>query len=353
MDRSNNKNRSRPRSRKRILLIVAAIILGLVLAALLVSIIGVNVILSGLQRPEEQVPTMSREELENFLQEEMDVPADFSGPVLDAQDVTLPQAEVVVEDDDNVFSIMLLGVDNFSKQYRSRTDSMILCTVNRSAKTLTMTSFMRDTYVYIPEFYNQRLNVAYPVGGFETLYDTLEYNFGIRVDKGVAVNFTSFKEVIDAIGGVDIELTGTEAGHMNAVHGWWLQKGMNHLTGEQALIYSRIRSIDSDYNRTNRQRKVMSAIIEKAKTLSVMELYRMVSVLIPMVTTDMTNEEILDAALRLAPILKDLKVITQRIPVDDGHTMTMIDGMSVLVPDLEVNSKYLADTLGSGEKADE
>ena len=74
--------------------------------------------------------------------------------------------------------------------------------------------------------------------------------------------------------------------------------------------------------------------------------------MIPMVTTDMTNEEIWDAAFSLAPILKDLTVVTQRIPIDDGHTMAMIDGMSVLIPDLEVNSKYLADTLGSDEPSD-
>ena len=346
MDRSNNKP-SKPRQRKRIALIIVIIFLSLLLAALLISIIGVNMVLSGLQRPDEQEQTMSREEMESVFQEEDEVPEDFSGPVLDAHEVTLPQAEIVVEDDDNVFSIMLLGVDNRSKQYRSRTDSMILCTVNRSAKTLTMTSFMRDTYVYIPEFYNQRLNVAYPVGGFETLYDTLEYNFGIRVDKSVAVNFTSFKEVIDAIGGVDIELTGAEAAHLNAGNGWWLQSGTNHLTGEQALAYSRIRAIDSDYNRTNRQRNVISAIIEKAKTLPLKDLLQIVRVLIPMVTTDMTNEEILDAAISLAPVLKDLTVVTQRIPVDEGHTMAMVDGMSVLIPDLEVNSKYLEDTLGS------
>ena len=334
---------------KRTWLVVLVVILSLILLLLLGGLALVYGVLSSFQRPEDVEQTLPQAEMESILQQENDVSEDFSGPVLESNDVQILPADVVIEDTENIFRIMLLGVDNRSTQYRSRTDAMILCTINRSAKTLTMTSFMRDTYVYIPEFYQQRLNVAYPVGGFGTLYDTLEYNFGVQVDKGVAVNFSSFQEVVDAIGGVDIVLTGAEAAYLNHGSGWWLQKGVNHLTGEQALAYSRIREIDSDYNRTNRQRNVMSAIIQKAQTLSVKELIRLVKVLMPMVVTDMSNKEIIDAAVALAPILKDITIVTQRIPVDDGHTMAMVDGMSVLIPDLEVNRQYLIDTIGLGE----
>lgn len=353
MQNNETNNISRKGSGKRALLIVVVVILSLILAFLLAVIIGVNAFLNQVQRPDDMPDTMPPEELESILNQEDEVPSDFTGPILSAEDVTIPPAEVQVEDADDVFSILLLGVDNNSRQYRSRTDAMILCTVNVTQKTLTMTSFMRDTYVYIPEFYNQRLNVAYPVGGFETLYDTLEYNFGVSVNKGVAVNFTSFKEVIDAVGGVEIELTGSEAGHLNKNNGWWLQTGVNRLTGEQALAYSRIRALDNDYYRTNRQRKVLSALVQQAKKLSAAEMYKVVNMLIPMVTTDMSNDEILNAAIRVVPIIKDLTIVTHRIPIDEGHTLAMVDGMSVLIPDLEKNRQYLVDILGDLPETEE
>ena len=210
-----------------------------------------------------------------------------------------------------------------------------------------MTSFMRDLYVRIPGFYNQRLNVAYAVGGFDTLYETLNYNFGVEVEHGIGVNFTSFPQVIEAVGGVDIELTSREANHLNGQnYTWGLTSGMNHLNGEQALAYSRIRKLDSDFSRTNRQRNVITAVIEKAKTLSWTELYSLVQTLIPMVVTDMTDEEIISTAIELAPLLTDLEIITQRVPGDSDYYNAMINGMAVLVPDTDDIQEMLMNTIG-------
>ena len=91
----------------------------------------------------------------------------------------------------------------------------------------------------------------------------------------------------------------------------------------------------------------MLALLDKAKDMPVTDLYNLVEALIPMVVTDMSNAEIIAAAMELAPMLQDLQIISQRVPVDDGYNMTMVDGMSVLLPDLEVNRQFLVDTIGT------
>lgn len=344
----NKKNAKKKRPAKRKALTAVVVVLAVILVVLIAAAVGLDVILSRITRVGDINSTISQEELESILQETDEVDPDYTGENLNPDDVDLGNgpADVVIGDSENIINILLVGQDTYSMEYRSRTDSMILCTINKQEKTLTMTSFMRDMYVKIPNYYNQRLNVAYAVGGFEALYDTLEYNFGVRVDQGIAVNFESFQEVVDAVGGVDVELTSSEASHLNGKYGFALSSGMNHLNGAEALQYSRIRKLDSDFNRTNRQRTVMTAVVEKAKTLSLGELYSLVGVLIPMVVTDMSNDEILNTAIDLAPLLSDLKIVTQRIPTDDGYYSTMVSGMSVLVPDLDTNRQFLIDTIG-------
>ena len=175
----------------------------------------------------------------------------------------------------------------------------------------------------------------------------MEHNFGVQVDNGVAVNFASFQKVIDAVGGIEVRLTAAEANHLNMQnYTWGLFEGVNILTGETALAYSRIRALGGDFDRTNRQRTVLLALLNKAKSMPVTQLYNLVEALIPMVVTDMSNAEIVAAAMELAPMLQDLEIVSQRIPIDDGYKMTMVDGMSVLLPDLEVNRQYLVDTIG-------
>lgn len=224
---------------------------------------------------------------------------------------------------------------------------MILCTIDTEKKTLTMTSFLRDMYLNIPGYGKQRINVAYMVGGFPMLYDTLRENFGVVVDYGVEVNFNSFTEVIDRVGGVDITLTAAEASHMRGM-GFDVQEGLNHMDGVTALAHARNRTTgyDGDFSRTSRQRAVLEALFEKASTLDVTSLMGLVDAMIPMVVTDMSNQEIISAATTLAPIMSELELVSQRVPADGTYQMAMIDGMSVLLPDFDANQKLLQDTIG-------
>ena len=128
-------------------------------------------------------------------------------------------------------------------------------------------------------------DIPYAIGGMEMLNETLEMNFGIHVDHNIEVDFSGFERIVDLMGGVDINLTSKEAKWM----GDGLKAGVNHLNGEKALEYARIRKIDSDFGRTNRQRTVLKALLEKAKRMNLSELNNLANALVPMVTTDMTT----------------------------------------------------------------
>lgn len=256
----------------------------------------------------------------------------------------------------DVINILLVGQDRREGQERSRSDSMILCTVNKTTKTLTMTSFMRDVWVTIPGYYDQRLNVPYMLGGFDLLNDTLEYNFGVRADFNVEMDFSGFMSMIDLVGGVDIELTREEADYLNrrgnwdieANQGWTLTEGVNHLTGSQALAYSRIRAIGDDFGRTSRQRTVITALIDQAKTMNPKELYKLVEGVMPLLSTDMSNQQILGLAVEMVPLLSDIQIVSQRVPMDGEYSFATIDGASVIVlseSNIEVNKQLLEEAM--------
>ena len=153
-------------------------------------------------------------------------------------------------------------------------------------------------------------------GGMELLNKTMEENFGLHIDGNVEVDFAGFTNLIDMLGGVDISLTSAEVKYMNHATDWNLTTGVNRLTGEQALVYSRIRAIDSDYRRAERQRKVILSLLERYKNQSLPEMLDMLSDVLPMVTTNMDKSEIVNYAVELAPMLTSMEMDTLRIPVD-------------------------------------
>ena len=304
---------------------------------------GYNTILAMIPRMEEEEPTLSQEELWALEYETEAVPE--GAEIL--EDVTMPEEDAeLLESDDDIINLLLIGQDRRPGQGRQRSDSMILCTINIEKKTLIMTSFLRDLYVDIPDwngksYLDNRLNVCYAIGGMGMLEAALQKNFGIQVDNNIEVDFSGFKDIVSLFGGVSIKLTQAEANYL----GGGLTAGVNFLTPEQALAYSRIRYIDSDFGRTNRQRNVLNALLNSIKNLSVTQLTSLVTKILPMITTDMTDTEITSYMLDILPILSELQVTNQHIPVDGSYRSVYIRGMAVLVPDLQQNINVLKETL--------
>lgn len=196
----------------------------------------------------------------------------------------------------NVINVLLIGEDDDDGSHRS--DSMILASVNRKAKTITLCSFLRDSYTYM-EINGQdrydKTNHSYGWAGASKVMEVLSDNYKIQIDHFVSIDFKSFEKVIDLLGGVTVPITEAEANYMNrttTVGGF--ESGDNVLlNGRRALIYSRIRKLDSEVERTRRQRNVISSVVKNAKASSVSDLNNAVETFLPYVTTNYRSSEIL------------------------------------------------------------
>lgn len=335
---------------KKGVMIALIVLCVLICIAVVACIIQIEQLLGLINRADDEIlETMSDAQYQEMMEAMREtVPEDYTGEVISAEDIQWDEEAEDLEQSDDIINILLIGQDRRSHEGRSRSDTIILVTVNKPAGTLTLTSFMRDMYVPIPGRDDNRINVPYAVGGMNLLDATLKRNFGVNVDANVVVDFYGFIDMVDLMGGIEIELTEKEADYMNRNFSWdvddglddeWnLTAGVQQLNGSQALSYARMRKVgNSDYERTERQRRVIAKLIEKAKSLSVAELNLMMQHALPLITTDMDDAQILSYAMDLFPRLKDLEVQTLRIPVDGGYKPEMIDGMSVLVPDLWYN----------------
>ena len=324
----------------RIGLITLCSFLAIVFTGLIAGTLYVESLLGQIRRPSMDGDVGSVSE------ETYTLPSDFSGETLDADNIETNDKPTITIAHKDIINIMLVGQDRREGETgRTRSDAMILCTINKRAGTITLTSFMRDLYVTIPGHSSHKMNSAYSWGGMPLLSKTLMTNFGVKVDGFVEVDFGGFKKVIDAIGGVSISLTAQEAELLNTEEGFSLVPGINRLNGNQALQYSRIRSIGSDFQRTQRQRNVISAIISQCKNLNFTQINGLINSLLPVVATDLSNAQILSYALELFPLLADSTVIQQRIPIEGSYKLCYVGAMSVVLADVEMNHQFLVDTL--------
>ena len=337
--------RKKKTSWQRTVLTVLAVVFGVILALMIGATIFINAMLNKIPRVDKVESTLSLSEIESIANEtDPDLPDDYEE--MDPDDVTMPSEDAeLIEKEDHIINILLIGQDNYGG-IRSRSDSMILCTVNLDQKTLLMTSFLRDMYIDIPEYNGKsyednRLNTCYMYGGSGLLCEALKLNFGVQVDHTIEVDFSRFASIVNVMGGVGIELTTAEANHLKngAVPGY------NVLNGSQALAYARIRKLDSDFGRTNRQRKVIEALLGKVKDMDLNQIKDLINTVFPLVSTDMTNAEIITYAITFFPILKDLQITSQAIPAQGTYRSAYIRGMAVILPDYEANRKILQETL--------
>lgn len=268
----------------------------------------------------------------------------------------IPETEmpemVYVSEGQDIVNILLVGKDAREGETVSRSDAMILATINRKKQTMTLTSFMRDTYLSIPNWGSNRLNAAYAFGGRNLLNETFAENFKIQVDGNVEIDFKNFEKLIDGLGGVDITVSEEEYGALHLTEADLLEPADEetdtyrvHLDGEKTLSYARMRSIDNDFERTGRQRKVLQALFDQMKGLNTLEMLEFADKLLKLVESNLKDEQLLGLAAE-AMTIGGNTFETYNIPEDAGYTSQSIDGMSVLVPDLEACRVLLETILG-------
>lgn len=260
-----------------------------------------------------------------------------------------------------VSNVLLIGTDSRDlSQERGRSDSMILASINKKTRELTLTSFLRDSYVYIDDEYGYgKLNAAYSYGGAGLLMDTIESNYGVRIDDYVLISFAACANVIDAVGGVKLDLSDEEADAVNEILISEVNElmgddrnddlldcgGEQKLDGKQALSYSRIRYVgNADFERASRQRTVMTQVLKKA-AVNPVAMARIFVTALPELSTNLSVGKSYGYTLRAPFLLIGYQLKTQQIPADDTFYGDVIDGESVLIPDCDTNRQVLKDTV--------
>ena len=222
---------------------------------------------------------------------------------------------------------MIFGIEEIGGA--RNTDAMLIATINTRDRTVKLTSLLRDTYVEIPGYSNNKLNWAYARGGVDLLIDTIELNHKIQIDGYASVTFDSFEAIIDTLGGVTIELGEKEARYLNRTNyisnkaNRNVSPGPNHLNGNQAMGYVRIRGVETlggvrdDYGRVLRQQRVLKAIFESAiSPKNLIQIVPKSKEILSHVTTNLTQKQ-MEESMRAVVENKITTMETFRIPVDN------------------------------------
>ena len=263
-------------------------------------------------------------------------------------------ADAVTSDGEGTYSIILIGTDRRSNNWYGNSDAMILLTINDNTEKIYLTSLMRDLYANIPGVGVKKLNAAHANGGGPLLVETLESNYALNIDNYATVDFNSMSTIIDLMGGVDIDVTVDEGNVANryireicgiqgidpAPH-YIQSSGVIHLNGIQAVSYGRIRYVgNADYERTSRQREVLTSMLVKAKSLSVGQLTDMFNRVVPLVTHNLEESTILELITKIPDVLQ-YEIIADRVPYDGLY----YSSNEMLIPDMEQTINRIYDTI--------
>ena len=266
----------------------------------------------------------------------------------DADYMVLPdEYEVPAAGKSGIYNLLLLGIDNPTDKLTGRSDTMLLASFNARTGQLKLISFMRDTYVAIPHHGHNKLNAAYSFGGADLLIETLGASFGVHVDGYVAVNYALMTQLVDEIGGIDMDVTADEMKKLNGIleyynylrdaprdEGKLMQPGFQRLNGLQTMSFARIRKLDSDFVRVQRQQRVILAIYDQLRTLDMMTLTRIITAYIGQVGTNVTLAR---AASLVGSVLAagEVERLSLRVPVDGAYSRRTFNDTYYVVPKLD------------------
>lgn len=253
----------------------------------------------------------------------------------------------LIDSVEGVRNILLVGVDARPGETKSRSDTIIILTIDGNNNVIKMTSLLRDLYVSIPDHGNNRINVAWVYGEFDLLRQTIRENFGLDVTEYVEVDLRLLVDLIDQIGGLTLNV-GSEKqrkainGVIDAYNyqfrepnndGLVTSLGEQQMNGKQVMAYARYRKIDSDFKRSERQREVLSKIFDKIKGMSLIELTRLAAYAVDRVKTNLSLNDVVS----LIPVMysmKDAPIEQLTLPYEGEYQSRTVSGMAVLVPNL-------------------
>lgn len=260
--------------------------------------------------------------------------------------------------ENGVTNILLIGADK-EKYGSQRSDTIMIVSVNKNTGKITLTSVLRDSYVNIPGEGYSKINASHVWGGANLLIQTLESNFGVKIDEYCVVDFDMFTAIIDALGGIDVKITEEEADFLNNGQDYksspkpdeFTSGESVHINGYQALWFSRIRYLDTDFMRTGRQRRVITSIMTSVKSkltpTGVFSLLKIAKEVAPYIKTTLTRDELFSLGFDvLGCLLKaddglDNMLVSQKIPFDGTWYYDTIYGEDVVVIDVEENKELL------------
>ena len=294
------------------------------------------------------------------LDEEDDFTVDIGDLVISETQPVIPDTEI--NQDESVINILVLGTDERTVDFSSsaRSDSMILVSIDKNKNTVRLVSFERGIGVPILEgkYAGQYdlLTHVFRWGGSELVVKTIEHCFKIDIDHYVRLNFTSVKKIVDAIGGIDVEMTQAEANSLNwnkYVDVYDLIEGTNRIDGETALAFARLRKIDSDWQRVGRQRRVILAVVDELKGSSLRELDNLANEVLPLIQTNMSKMDIAELVL-YAPKFLESEFDQMTIPKAGTYGGIPIRGGQYgFGVDYEINNDLLYRFLYEGATSEE
>lgn len=310
-----------------------------------------EVIQSEPQQTEATDTTTEATEPEPTVDDRQDVLTDEQMENLPTVETEPPIPESEVWGTKDVVNILLLGTDEHSEKFSeaSRSDSMILVSINKAEKTVKLVSLQRGMGVPVLEGVHKGkydwLTHMFRYGGAELTRKTVEECFRVEVDHYVRVNLNSVKQIVDIVGGVEIDMTAAEANFFTTKHFSPKKVGINTLNGTDAVRFARLRAIDSDFGRVVRQRRIIDAIVQKLKGSDMATLDKLANKVLPYIATNMSKLEIVELIL-YAPNFLNSEFEQMTLPAEGTYGGMMgMEGRNLFAVDFEVNSEILKEFL--------
>lgn len=245
-------------------------------------------------------------------------------------------------------NLVIFGIDQQDSDI-GRSDVIMIVSIDNKNQKIKLSSILRDTYVNIPGRGMDKLNHAYAFGGPQLSISTINSNFDLDIKDFIAVDFSGMEKIVDRVGGVDINVMPEEVSRIKGL----TQAGVQHLNGVQAVDYMRIRRVgNGDFQRTERQRSVLTEVIYKLQATGPTEMPGLVDEIFPLISTSFSKKDILD--IGAATFAANIQSVEKaRFPIDSASHGDMINGIYYLVADLKVNTAVMHDFIYNDIQPDE